>query len=196
MSGHIPKWQAEHANYHKLLDLLQSLTETFMHGDQPDYDLMSDIVYYMTQYPDRHHHPREDVAFRRMLACDPALGRVVAELANEHRAISESGAMLAANLAAAADGAMMPRTMLEADVRNYVALLKNHMDAEEREIFPRLAAALDDEDWFLIDSAIHFATDPIFGDAVQERFRALHRRIAGVAGCACKEPAEAACCLE
>ena len=48
MSGHIPKWQAEHANYHKLLDLLQSLTETFMHGDQPDYDLMSDIVYYMT----------------------------------------------------------------------------------------------------------------------------------------------------
>lgn len=196
MSGHILKWQAEHANYHKLLDLLQSLTETFMHGDEPDYDLMSDIVYYMTQYPDHYHHPREDVAFRRLLARDPTLAAIVDELAHQHGAISECSTALAADLAAAANGAMMPRSTLATDVRNYVAFLKNHMDDEERELFPRLAAALDDEDWFLVDSAIHFAADPIFGDSVQERFRTLHRRIAGQAHCGCKEPAATVCCLE
>ncbi|AYH44293.1 hemerythrin domain-containing protein [Azoarcus sp. DN11] len=196
MSGHILKWQAEHANYHKLLDLLQSLAETFIHGDEPDYDLMSDIVYYMTQYPDHYHHPREDVAFRRLLARDPAIAAIVDELAHEHGAISECSTALAADLAAVANGAMMSRSTLATDVRNYVAFLKNHMDAEERELFPRLAAALDDEDWFLVDSAIHFAADPIFGDSVQERFRALHRRIAGQAHCGCKIPAATVCCLE
>ena len=63
MNRHIRKWQAEHANYRRLLDLLRSETERFTAGGQPDYELMSDVVHYMTQYPDRFHHPREDVAF-------------------------------------------------------------------------------------------------------------------------------------
>lgn len=196
MSGHTLKWQAEHANYHKLLDLLQSQTELFVHGEQPDYELMSDIVYYMTQYPDRFHHPREDVAFRQLLARDPTMESVVSELAGQHRRISESGVILAADLNAAAAGAMMTRATLEADVRKYVAFLKDHMNIEECEIFPRLAELLAETDWFLVDSAIHFVADPIFGDSVQERFRTIHRQIANQAGCGCKEPAERVCCLE
>lgn len=195
MSEHIARWHAEHANYYKLLDLLESLTETFIHSERPDYDLMSDIVYYMTQYPDRFHHPREDVAFRRLLARDPGIAPVIDELTNQHRGISASSEALSADLRAAAEGAMMARATLQSDVRNYLALLRYHMDVEEREIFPRLAGLLDDEDWFLVDSAIHFAADPIFDDVVQERFKTLHRRIAREAGCRCEDAPEPACHL-
>lgn len=196
MTAQIQKWQTEHANYRKLLDLLQALTVPLVRGEDPDYDLMADVVYYMTQYPDRYHHPREDVAFRRLLPHDPEAETLIAALADEHRSIAESGAKLAADLGAAAAGTMMPRATLQADVLDYTNFLKDHMAIEEREIFPRLAASLGDEEWFLVDSAIHFAWDPIFGDTVQDRFKSIHRRIADQAGCGCKEPAEAACCLE
>ena len=196
MSAHVQKWQAEHANYRKLLDLLEALTAAFVHGDELDYELMADIVYYMTQYPDRYHHPREDAAFSRLLAHAPQVAPLIEHLADAHRSIAESGARLATDLGAAAAGTMMPRATLQADVRDYVAFLRDHMDTEEREIFPRLAASLGADEWFLVDSAIHFAWDPIFGETVQERFKSIHRRIAGQAGCGCKEPAEAACCLE
>ncbi|NMG00265.1 hemerythrin domain-containing protein [Aromatoleum toluolicum] len=196
MSAHIQKWQAEHANYRKLLDLLQTQTATFVRGEEPDYELMADIVYYMTQYPDRYHHPREDAAYSRLLAHDPQAGTLIAELADEHRSIAESGARLAADLGAAAAGAMMPRATLQADVRDYATFLKDHMALEEREMFPRLAASLGADEWFLVDSAIHLAGDPIFGETVQERFKSIHRRIAGQAGCGCNEPTDTACCLE
>ena len=91
---------------------------------------------------------------------------------------------------------MMPRATLEADVRRYATLLEGHMEREERGIFPRLAAKLDEGDWFLVDTAIHFAADPIFGERVHERYRALHRQIARRAGCICEEPLEQACCLD
>jgi len=91
---------------------------------------------------------------------------------------------------------MMSRATLVGDVCRYVAFLRSHMDKEEREIFPRLAASLQKEDRFLVDSAIHFSADPLFGDAVQERFRGIQRQIAGQAGCGCADLTEKACCLE
>ena len=194
MAGHIPEWQAEHANYRKLLDLLDTQTGIFTGGDRPDYELMSDIIYYMTQYPDRFHHPREDLALARLCAHDPAAGPLVDALAGQHERIRRSGAALAADLAAATDGAMMPRARIEADVRDYAAFLRTHMEREEREIFPRLAACLNTADWFLIDAAIHLGADPLFGDVVQARFAAIHRRIADRAGCGCTAPAERVCC--
>lgn len=196
MSAHTRKWQAEHANYRKLLDLLETQTQLFANGEQPDYELMSDVIYYMTQYPDRFHHPREDVAFKVLLERDPAAQPLVDDLAGQHEAIGRTGAALHADLSAAAAGAMMPRAVVETDVHDYVTFLRRHMDQEEREIFPRLATFLTEGDWFLVASAIHLNADPLFGESVQARFRALHRHIAQQVHCTCEDPVESACCLD
>ena len=193
---HIVKWQAEHANYRKLLDLLETQTQLFAKGDQPDYELMSDVIYYMTQFPDRYHHPREDVAFKMLLDRDPSARHVVDDLATQHEAIATIGAAIHADLSAAAGGAMMARATIETDVRDYVSFLRRHFDQEEREIFPRLAVFLTKADWFMVASAIHLNADPLFGESVQARFQALHRHIARHAGCGCETPKETACCLE
>jgi hemerythrin-like domain-containing protein len=194
MSAHILKLQAEHANYRKLLDLLEARAQQFSDSDRPEYELMSDIIYYMTQYPDRFHHPREDIAFRALLDRDPEAQAVVDVLANQHAAIARSGATLSADLGAAATDAMMSRATIETDVRHYVALMRGHMDQEEREIFPRLARFLKESDWFIADSAFHFQADPLFGESVQKRFQAIHRQIALQAGCGCTEAVEPRCC--
>ena len=195
MTGHVPKWCADHANYRKLLDLLEAQTALFADGE-PNYDLMSDVLYYLTQYPDRFHHRREDVAFRALLDRDPDSRDVVEKLFGQHEALAQSGAKLVEDLRAAADGTMMSRATIQADVDEYAAFRRGHMDIEEREVFPRLATALGETDWFLIDSTIHFDDDPLFGPTVQARFSALHRQIAAQAGCGCTEPVEPPCCSE
>lgn len=196
MPTHIQHWKAEIANYRKLLNLLEVLAQQFSGSDRPEYELMSDILYYMTQYPDRFHHPREDIAFKALLKHDPEAQHIVDELAGQHVKIAQSGATLSADLSAAAADAMIARATIEDALRDYVTVLRDHMDQEEREIFPRLASSLKESDWLSIDSAIDFGTDPLFGESVQQRFHVLHRQIASQAGCDCPDPAEPRCSLD
>ena len=52
MSDSIALWRAEHANFATLLDLLEGELDLFHKGGSPNYDLMLDIMFYMTHYPD------------------------------------------------------------------------------------------------------------------------------------------------
>jgi len=63
MSDTLSRWHAEHANFSKLLDLLERQVASFHDGGSPDYELMLEIMYYMTHYPDVLHHPKEDLVF-------------------------------------------------------------------------------------------------------------------------------------
>lgn len=196
MPGHIARWKAEHANYRKLLDLLEAQTGIFARGEQPDYGLVADTVHYLTQYADRFHYPREDFAFKRLAQHLPEAARLIDVLARQHRAIEKGGTTLAAELAAVVGGVMLVRSALVGDVSRYVTILRRQLEKEEREIFPQLAAQLTDEDWFLVDSAIHFNADLLSGESEQARFRTIRRQIADALGCGCEDPVGRVCCLD
>lgn len=185
MTAHILKWQAEHETYRRLLGLLAAESRALVRGEEADYELMSDIVYYMTQYPDHLHHPREDVAFAALLSYAPAVRPIVDALSVRHERVRRAGLALASELAAAAADVTLARRTIQTDVRDYAEHFRAHVEAEEREIFPRLAVSLTPKDWFLIDSRIYFNDDPLFGDGLQARFRSLQRKIAARAGCGC-----------
>ena len=53
MSDPIALWHAEHANFAKLLDLLEGQLDLFHKCESPDYELMLDIMFYMTPLPGR-----------------------------------------------------------------------------------------------------------------------------------------------
>jgi hemerythrin-like domain-containing protein len=51
------------------------------------------------------------------------------------------------------------------------------MDAEERELFRRAERMLTDDDWSSINATIERKPDPLFGEAVEERYRTVCRLI-------------------
>ena len=57
MQEQILKWKAEHVDFLRLLDLLELQISLFHEGTTPNYDLMLDIVYYLTHFPDTFHIP-------------------------------------------------------------------------------------------------------------------------------------------
>ncbi|CAG4883361.1 conserved protein of unknown function [Georgfuchsia toluolica] len=178
MANEIAKLKEEHGNFRKLLNLLETQLSLFHHEEQPDYQLMTDILHYMIRYPDHFHHPREDVIFSCLLERDSHAARSVEELARQHRVIAESGTRLHENLESVIAGALMPRQMIEAPGLLYITYYRTHMDREENNLFVLAEQLLRDEDWKTINAKTQSEPDPLFGRDVEERYCAVCHHIA------------------
>ena len=171
-------WSRDHANFAVLLDLLEREVELFHRGETPDYELMSDIMFYMTHYIDLVHHRREDLAFARMRERDPAMETVVDELIAQHAALKRAGETLTGTLADIVNGSITSRARLEVPARDYVELLRSHMRHEEDAVVPRVASLLRPRDWSAIDAEVRHVEDPLFGSGGEQRYAALREQIA------------------
>jgi len=184
MAEPLAVWHDEHVNMVRLLDLLQTQVSAFHRGEHPNYDLMSDIVFYLHSFSDCVHHRREDVAFARLVERERALEIVINRLLQEHRVIATAGDELSQCLSEAEDDVMAPRAALEAAAATYLVYYRNHLDTEERDILPRAAKLLTAGDWAAVAAAVPAISDPLFGEDVQARFAELRKQIDREAGIA------------
>lgn len=178
MSNPVTAWHAEHARFSRLLDLLDGEVVKFHEGEQPDYELMRDVVHYLRNYSDQSHHPREDVAFDRLAERDPGMRLSVARLQQEHRVIAAAGEALLRRLDDIAADVMVERAAVEAAAATYLVYYRHHIAAEEKEVLPRATRLLTDSDWATVAAAVPSRSDPLSGDNVEARYRQLHRRLA------------------
>ena len=91
MSASIAFWRAEHTGFAHLLDLLEKKLVAFHTGERPDYDLMLDILQYLGHFPDRYHHPREDIAFDCLVKREPGMLALVEHQKNTPCLLTEAG---------------------------------------------------------------------------------------------------------
>ena len=178
MSDPIALWHAEHVNFGTLLDLLEGQLDLFHKGESPDYELMLDIMYYMTHYPDVLHHPKEDLAFAKMKERDLSVGSVVDELTGQHARLKEIGTTLVHALDDIVNGSITSRERVEDPARAYIAYFRSHMHTEETAILPLATSLLRARDWTAIDAAIRHFDDPLFGMDGEQRYAALRQQIA------------------
>lgn len=177
----IAAWHADHMRFARLLDFLQQQMTVFHDGQDPDYELMRDVIYYLHHYADRYHHPREDVAFACLVQRDPELKPAINRLLQEHRVMAASGETLLSYLEDILADTVIERATVEAAAATYLVYYRHHLSEEEREVLPRAARFLRPEDWAVVASAIAPAPDPLFGDDVGERYRELRKRVRSTA---------------
>jgi len=175
----------EHQRFAKLLGLLEAEVRRFGKGAEPDYELLQDIFFYMTKYPDRFHHPIEDLAFAEIAQRAPAARRHVEELRRQHRMIADRGTQFIERLERALGGGIVRREAIEAPALDYIALYREHMALEAKELFPLGRTHLQATDWERFRATIKPEDDPVFGHALAEEYRNLHRQIAAWADCGC-----------
>ena len=133
-------------------------------------------VYYLRHYPDRFHHPREDVAFRRLVERDPQLRSDIEWCIREHALIAEAGEKLLNCLNLIVAGDEVEPTALKAAAATYLAYYRHHLAVEEHQIIPRAVELLNPGDWASV-SDIAAEPDPLFGPEVDQRYSELRRRI-------------------
>lgn len=170
-------WHGEHKRFVRLLDFLETQMAAFHAGEHPHYELMRDAVYYLHHFADRFHHPREDVAFARIINRDPAMQLAINRLLQEHRVIDTTGETLLQLLDDILEDAVIERAAVEAAAATYLVYYRHHLATEEAEILPRAAQILTADDWAAVADAVPAGPDPLFGDDISARYRDLSRQI-------------------
>ena len=174
--GPLVSWHTDHLNFARLLDLVEQQLDAFHKGKLPDYELMRSIVYYLRHYPDCFHHPRENVAFARLVKRDPTLQLTIARRIQEHAVIAVAGEDFLHCLDRVIAGLVTERSVLEATAATYLVYYRQHMAAEEQEVIPRAVELLTSADWAAV-AAIPVESDPLFGPDFDARYQELRRYV-------------------
>lgn len=167
----------DHKNMTLMLNLIERESNRLYDGEEPDYDLLHDVMHYMTVYPDAVHHPKEDRIYAELKTVRPDLSSGFARITVDHRSIAELGVQLRDRMAAIASGSMVSRKTVVGDALRYVNTMRSHMQWEELDLFRRVEEMVA-EGHAVIDTAIFPQNDdPVFGAEVEESFQRLFSNI-------------------
>ena len=187
MTAIIKILQEEHRNIEKILNVLEKELGVFDRLERPDYEILLLAVEYFQDHPARCHHPKEDVVYRALVARDPAVGEAVGDIEAEHRELANRLHRFAGIVNSILIEQEVPRETFDNAVRDFVAFERQHMEREERILFPAALKTLQPEDRVAIDARLTCGKDLLFNPTVEEKFHALWEWIVR-----CEEESEAA----
>jgi hemerythrin-like domain-containing protein len=163
----------DHKNMALMINLLERESNRIYEGDEPDYELLHDIMHYMTVYPDAVHHPKEDRLYAELKAARPDLSTGFERITMDHRHIADLSLRLRNDIASINSGNPIKRNAVVADALRYVNTLRGHMQWEELDLFRRVDEMIRaGHDMFDTANFVH-DTDPVFGPEVEENFGRL-----------------------
>jgi hemerythrin-like domain-containing protein len=167
----------EHRNIKKLILVLEQELEVFDHSDQPDYEILQAIIEYFQDYPESYHHPKEDMVFKKLKMRDPAVANRIGDVEAEHQVEINRLRQLAQAVENILAGREFLRQTFHDVVRDFIEHQRQHMDKEERLLFPAAVKALRAEDWAEIDARLNDRKDPLFDGVIEKQFHALQQTI-------------------
>ena len=125
----------DHRRLTQVLGVLEAQIDRLARAEEIDFDLMLDAMTYITEFPNRLHHPVEDVLFARLAAIDPtASDACQAQIAEHERLFHDSAAFYALLEAVQMDEATVMRDRLADAGREFIAAQRAHLLREEREL--------------------------------------------------------------
>jgi hemerythrin-like domain-containing protein len=167
----------EHQNIRKLLLVLEHELEVFDRSGRPDYEILQSIIQYFQDYPESCHHPKEEMIFEKLKLRDPAAAKRFGDVEAEHGLEAKR----LRSFARAVDYILADQEFLRESfhlaVHDFIEHQRQHLQKEERLLFPAAVKALRSDDWAEIDARLDDRKDPLFNSIVEERFQNLQRTI-------------------
>lgn len=177
MSNIIQILLEEHRNIDKLLLVLEHELEVFDRSEEPDYELLQAVIEYFQDYPESCHHPKEDLVFEKLKLRDPAAANRIGDVEAEHQIETLRLRRLVEAVEEILAGREFLRQTFHDVVHDFIKHQRQHMDKEERLLFPAAVKGLRPDDWAEIDERLNDRKDPLFNGAIETKFQALQRTI-------------------
>ncbi|WP_397534620.1 hemerythrin domain-containing protein [Roseateles sp.] len=154
------------------------LAEHRRQGTLPDFAALRAMLFYVDEFPERLHHPKEtELLFPKLRARAPELRDTLDRLDADHDRGEHAIRELEHSLLAFEMLGEARRERFERQVERYVAAYLKHMEIEEREILPAALRLLSTEDWDDLDEAFAANRDPLTGHKPEETYQGLFQRI-------------------
>ena len=167
----------EHRALASVLQALRFIVEGIREGRmRPDFRLLSAMVDYITQVPEKVHHPKEDdYLFPKLRSRSREAAELIDTLEGQHKdGYRMTNAMLQALIHYQSVGAP-DFAEFDALVKEYLDFNWKHLNLEESELLPLTRRALGEDDWRELDAAFSANFDPYKGAAGE--YAELFRKI-------------------
>ena len=171
--------QDEHRSLAAVIQAAEFLVRKYIRESKaPDFKLLHAMLYYVREFPERRHHPKEDkVLFAKLKARTSEADTVIADLEQEH---ARGGQMLNALTVALSSweaGAAQGAKGFEAELSHFADFYWRHMEKEEKQVLPVAERIFTDQDWKEVEAAFAANADPMLGKNTGDEFRELFSRI-------------------
>ena len=170
--------RAEHGHIATVMKLFGEQLDAIEAGDLVDTHVVYEIMDYMVTWPDRFHHPREDIIYARVAEVDAATRDDVDTLQRDHDDTAKKGRRVLRDIERWRLGEITGAVVVESG-RAYIDHMHEHMNLEEKLVFPRIEATLTLQDWreLAVDDELRGVSDSVFGPQVQREFRNMTRKL-------------------
>ncbi len=170
--------RAEHRHMASVMKLFSEQLRAIEAGELVDTHVVYEIMDYMVSWPDRYHHPREDLIYGLVAEMNSQAASNVSNLQHEHDEMLQRGQSVLTNIEGWREGRVSGGDLIESG-RDYVERTYAHMNTEEEQVFPQIESLLGPEDWqdLAAEDRLRPVADPVFGPRVQREFRNLARKL-------------------
>lgn len=154
------------------------LAEHRRHQTRPDFDALRAMLFYVDEFPERLHHPKEsELLFPKLRALAPQSRELLDRLDSDHDRGERAVRALQHQLLAFELLGESRRGAFEEAAQHYVDAYLQHMALEEREILPLAQQVLRPQDWAELDEAFASNRDPLTGHTPDADYQDLFARI-------------------
>jgi hemerythrin-like domain-containing protein len=149
----------------------------------PDFTALRAMLFYVDEFPERLHHPKESrLLFPKLRGhaaeTDALLDRLDREHAQgEHTIRALEHALIGFEMMTETDECAPRRQVFEQAVTSYVGFYLEHMRVEETHVLPLAEAVLGPQDWLELDAAFATNLDPLAGAVVAAAYKPLFLKI-------------------
>ena len=169
----------EHAALAAMLrSVLLLLAQYRRRGETPDFGLLRAMLFYIDEFPERQHHPKEStLLFPKLRSRSDESVAVLDKLDREHEQGEWQIRFVERALLAFEIVGESRRAAFEDAFQRYVDFYLSHMRTEELEVLPLAERILTEADWAELDAEFLLNRDPLTGHAPTEEYSALFSRI-------------------
>ena len=152
-------------------------------GTVPDFDALRAMLFYVDEFPEKLHHPKESrLLFPKLrgrgAGIDAVLDRLERDHAHGEHAIRElEHALLGFEMMGETDQREARRDTFERSMTRYVDFYLEHMHVEEADVLPMAEAVLGTDDWAELDAAFLTNCDPLSGYSPSLAYAPLFAKI-------------------
>lgn len=149
---------------------------------KPDFKLLWAMIFYLDEFPEKLHHPKEDAyLFTRLRQRTDEADQIVAELERQHQGSAKGVRDLELALGHLEAGMPGGLDRFSSAVDKFAEETLKHMAFEESTLIPLARKHLTGEDWVEIGAAFSENGDPRFDAEADHDCRDLFSRIVNLA---------------
>jgi hemerythrin-like domain-containing protein len=159
------------------------LSESRRRGRGLDYQVLRAMLFYIDEFPERVHHPKESsLLFPKVRACSASsaaiLDRLDRDHASSHQAVRDlEHQVLELEMMGESRDFDVRRSRFEAAMQAYVTAYLDHIRLEETEVLPLAERLFSERDWTELDAAFMQNRDPLTCRDGEDEFRPIFKRI-------------------